>query len=100
MARRIPEERHDAHGPIRLMAQADGYRMVRRPGAMPFVLTDREWAALDIDPVRTTPCGSPDCREVCHYLAAHGMPCKPAQAAARPADLRRWADEREGGNDR
>ena len=51
MARHIPEERYDVHGPVRLMAQAAGYRMVRRPGCMPFVLTDREWAALFVDPV-------------------------------------------------
>lgn len=34
------------HGPVRLMGEAEGYCMVRRPGAMPFVISLKEWLAL------------------------------------------------------
>ena len=37
-------------GPIRLMASADGYVMVRRPGKLPFVLTAAEWGELPLTP--------------------------------------------------
>lgn len=33
-------------GPVKLMARADGYVMVRRAGCMPFVLSEGEWSAL------------------------------------------------------
>ncbi len=33
----------DQHGPVRIMAIADGYAMVRRPGCMPFVEPIREF---------------------------------------------------------
>lgn len=33
-------------GPVRLMARSGGYVMVRRPGCAPFVMTEKEWAAL------------------------------------------------------
>lgn len=31
---------------VRYMAHADGYVMARRPGAVPFVLGEKEWRAL------------------------------------------------------
>jgi hypothetical protein len=94
MAKRIAEERHDNHGPIRLMAQADGYRMVRRPGAAPFVMTDREWQALWLEPVQS-PCGSFHCKGACQHIRDKGEPCTPAREKARPADLRAWAAAQE-----
>lgn len=42
-----PRPGRDQHGPIRFMAAADGYVMVRRPGCVPFVLTAAAWAALN-----------------------------------------------------
>lgn len=33
---------------IRFMARANGYVMCRKPGAAPFVLTEREWSKLPI----------------------------------------------------
>lgn len=33
----------DEHGEIRVMAVADGYVMVRRPGCLPFVLSVKEF---------------------------------------------------------
>lgn len=32
---------------IRLMARSGGYVMVKKPRAAPFVLSEKEWAALD-----------------------------------------------------
>lgn len=43
------------HGPIRLMAEAEGHCMVRRPGCVPFVITSKEWLALPSE----EPGGSP-----------------------------------------
>ena len=40
------EERQDRHGVIRLMAEANGWVMVRRPGAMPFTMMRKEWDKL------------------------------------------------------
>lgn len=40
------EERFDRRGPIRLMAIADRYCMVRRPGAKPWVLPLLDWNSL------------------------------------------------------
>lgn len=37
-------------GPITVMAKADGYVMVRRPGCAPFVLSVREAASLPLAP--------------------------------------------------
>lgn len=96
MARRAAEQRYDHIGPVRLMAQADGYRMVRRPGAMPFVLTDAEWAGLYIDPPPDPPCGAQACKDVCDRIARHGRPCAPAYAAGRVTDLRAWAAAMKG----
>lgn len=38
--------RADARGPLRFMAVADGYVMVRRPGCVPFVMHERDWRKL------------------------------------------------------
>ena len=46
MPRRKREVRFDPVGEIRLMAQADGYVLVRRPGCMPFVLRAAEWGKM------------------------------------------------------
>ena len=94
MARRAIEERYDRHGPVCLMAQADGYYMVRRPGAAPFVLNTREWAALFMSPV-SSPCGAVECWDVCRRIHDSGEPCVPARDKARPEDLRRWALEQD-----
>lgn len=40
---RAPERRRDPLGPLRLMAEAEGYCMVRRPGCMPFVLSSQNF---------------------------------------------------------
>jgi len=45
---RTGERRHDTTGPIRCMADAQAYVMVRRPGAMPFVMTKPDWVALPL----------------------------------------------------
>jgi len=44
MAKR--EERYDRKGPIRKMAEADGYAMVRRPGCAPWVMDIKQWNSL------------------------------------------------------
>lgn len=38
--------RYDAVGKLRMIACAEGYVMVRRPRAMPFVMDGKEWTAL------------------------------------------------------
>lgn len=40
------EERQDYYGILYLMAEADGWVMVRRPSCMPFTMTRREWDKL------------------------------------------------------
>jgi hypothetical protein len=45
------QTRYDATGPIRCMAVAGGYLMVRRPRAAPFVVSAREWLLLAAAPV-------------------------------------------------
>lgn len=40
------ERRVDHIGPLRLMAEAEGYVMVRRPGCMPFLMSADKWRAL------------------------------------------------------
>lgn len=40
------KRRTDDRGPLRLMAKAEGYVMVRRPGCVPFVLQESDWLAL------------------------------------------------------
>jgi hypothetical protein len=40
--------RVDDNGEIRYMCRSGGYVMVRRPRAMPFVLSEKEWARLKL----------------------------------------------------
>ena len=47
---RIGERRFDELGEFRLMAHADGYLMVRRKGAVPFVMASVEWPQLGLTP--------------------------------------------------
>lgn len=35
--------RYDGIGPLKKMAEADGWVMARRPGAMPILMTLKEW---------------------------------------------------------
>lgn len=51
VARKIREERYDRYGPIRKMAEADGYVMIRRPRATPYAISQKEWDALAREPV-------------------------------------------------
>ena len=41
------EVRYDKHGELRLMAEAEGYVMVRRKRCSPFVLSRKEWDAIE-----------------------------------------------------
>lgn len=47
-----PRDRRDSSVPslsrVRLMARSAGYLMVRRPGCIPFVMTEEQWAKLPI----------------------------------------------------
>jgi len=45
---RIFEYRMGRNGIIRLLAKAEGYCMVRHPGAMVFVMGEREWPQLPL----------------------------------------------------
>lgn len=47
MSKRKREARHHPNdlGKVVLMAEADGYAMVRRPGALPFVIASKRYAA-------------------------------------------------------
>jgi hypothetical protein len=38
----LPKNWEDRHGPARLMAVAEGYAMMRRPGSMPFCFPVKE----------------------------------------------------------
>jgi hypothetical protein len=38
----------EPHDRLRYMARSGGYVMVRKPGAMPFVLSEKEWAKLPL----------------------------------------------------
>ena len=38
-----PEKRFDGLGEIRLMAEADGYVMCRRPGCFPLIMSRKAW---------------------------------------------------------
>lgn len=42
----LPLTRQDWYGVIFLMAYADGYVMVRRPGCFPFAMKEKTWKAL------------------------------------------------------
>lgn len=44
------ECRYDNHGRIVLVARGSGYVMVRRPGCLPFVKTEKQWAKMDAEP--------------------------------------------------
>lgn len=43
--------RYDKYGKLTCMAWADGYVMVRRPRAHPFVMTMKAWQALPTAPI-------------------------------------------------
>ena len=40
------ERRMDMYGPIRLMASAEGYVLVRRHQCFPFVMSEKDWKLL------------------------------------------------------
>lgn len=42
---------YDRHGRIRFMVRSGGYVMCRRPGAAPFVLSEKHWRKLPKDEV-------------------------------------------------
>lgn len=46
-----PRDRIDEYGIIKVIARSGGYIMARRPGLMPFVLTEKEWNKLPLFPV-------------------------------------------------
>lgn len=41
-----PKMRPGGDGPVRFMTRSGGYVMARRPGCVPFVLSEKEWMAL------------------------------------------------------
>lgn len=45
----VKAERGDSIGPIRFMAAADGYVMVRRPGSMPWVEAVTDWVRRPLE---------------------------------------------------
>ena len=50
MGRKRPDEwrlHPSGRGPVRLIVEAEGYVMARRPGCAPFVLSVKEWRALE-----------------------------------------------------
>lgn len=46
--------RFDKIGRIRLMAYAEKYALVRRPGCIPFVMPWDEWVAMSREPIEKT----------------------------------------------
>lgn len=48
MAKRETETRYDRYGPLRLMTRAEGYVMFRRPHAIPYCMTEKEWQELPL----------------------------------------------------
>jgi hypothetical protein len=42
----VARKRQDSIGPLRLLAKAEGWCMVRRPGCAPFVMHEKEWTQL------------------------------------------------------
>lgn len=46
----IPRRRHDGISELRLMAEAEGYVMIRRKGATPFLKTTKWWLSLSETP--------------------------------------------------
>lgn len=53
--KRLREQRYDELGLIVLMADVDGWVMVRRPGAAPRAMTKKWWESLSLVPI--TPAG-------------------------------------------
>jgi hypothetical protein len=47
----VDEVRYDDLGPRRVMAVAEGYVMVRRPGCAPRLMTLKEWAKASPTPL-------------------------------------------------
>lgn len=45
--RMMPEGYKGAAGPVRYMAAAEGYVMVRRPGCAPFIVPVTHWNSWD-----------------------------------------------------
>lgn len=43
--------RYDLIGKLTLMTEKDGYVMIRRPGAMPMVITTKKWESLSVKQV-------------------------------------------------
>ena len=81
MARRIREERYQPSGVVRLMAEADNWVMVRRPGCVPFTMMRKEWDAMRRAPFVPC-CAEPCCSPCCNCGAADRW--KPEEVA-RPA---------------
>lgn len=54
----LSAERGDEYGPIRFITMAEGYVMVRRPGAMPWCESVKKWLARPLEttagPARTS----------------------------------------------
>jgi hypothetical protein len=49
--KRAEEYRYDKHGRMKLMARVDGWVMCRRRGCVPFVRSEKEWAAMSPEPI-------------------------------------------------
>jgi hypothetical protein len=45
---RLRREERWREGVLRLMARADGWVMCRRPGCIPFTMTERQWNELPL----------------------------------------------------
>ena len=43
---KVPLEREDEYGPIRLIVLAEGYVMARRKGKAPFIVSIDEWVEI------------------------------------------------------
>ncbi len=46
---KVPLEREDTYGPMRLIALAEGHVMARRKGGVPFVVPIDEWVEIGKD---------------------------------------------------
>lgn len=49
-------DRYDSTGKIRFMTRSGGYVMCRRPRAIPFVLSEKQW--MKLSPVPIEPSGA------------------------------------------
>jgi hypothetical protein len=47
--------RYDETGKLRMIASSEGYVMVRRSGARPFVMDGKAWLALPSEPIAEQP---------------------------------------------